>query len=229
MCTVTFIPLGNNDFILTSNRDEQSKRKTIAPKSYQEDGVTMVFPKDALAGGTWIGTSDKKRLICLLNGAYQKHQKKATYRKSRGLIVKELLKEKNGFEALELIDLLDIEPFTLIMIEWETSLIAKELIWDGKNKNISKIAITPRIWSSATLYTPEMKETRKKWFDEWLQENKVMNKTAIIAFHQDKTKGASEFSIQMKRSYIQTISTTCVEKTGDNVFMEYFTVSENAY
>ena len=39
MCTVTFLPLGNTDFILTSNRDEQRLRETLPPKIYEEDGI----------------------------------------------------------------------------------------------------------------------------------------------------------------------------------------------
>ena len=82
MCTVTYLPLGNNDFILTSNRDEDPKRKTIPPKEYLEDGVKLTYPKDELAGGTWIGLSEKSRLICLLNGGFTKHSREESYRMS---------------------------------------------------------------------------------------------------------------------------------------------------
>ena len=75
MCTVTYFPLGKNDFILTSNRDETPFRKTIPPKKYLENGVELTYPKDELAGGTWIGTSSKNRLVCVLNGAFIKHKR----------------------------------------------------------------------------------------------------------------------------------------------------------
>ena len=55
MCTITFIPKSNNDFILTSNRDEAPGRETFPPEIYEEEGVKLLYPKDALAGGTWIG------------------------------------------------------------------------------------------------------------------------------------------------------------------------------
>ena len=85
MCTVTFLPLQNNNFILTSNRDEQRIRETIPPKKYKENGVDLFFPKDKIAGGTWIGTSSNKRLVCVLNGAFKKHKRKDYYKKSRQL------------------------------------------------------------------------------------------------------------------------------------------------
>ena len=92
MCTVTYLPLGNNNFILTSNRDETPSRKTISPKIYEEDGVKLTYPKDELAGGTWIGTSNKNRLVCLLNGGFESYERETCYKMSRGIIVKAILK-----------------------------------------------------------------------------------------------------------------------------------------
>ncbi len=39
ICTVSFLPLKNNNFILTSNRDETPFCKTFPPKKYQENDV----------------------------------------------------------------------------------------------------------------------------------------------------------------------------------------------
>jgi hypothetical protein len=39
MCTVPYLPLGYNNFILTSNSDETPLRKTVLPKEYLENGV----------------------------------------------------------------------------------------------------------------------------------------------------------------------------------------------
>jgi len=57
MCTVTFIPLENKNFVLTSNRDEAPNRTTIPPRNEGVELVMILAPKDALAGGTWIGSS----------------------------------------------------------------------------------------------------------------------------------------------------------------------------
>ena len=72
MCTVTYLPLGNDEFILTSSRDvPYARERAEHPKKYDENGVTIYYPKDGKAGGTWIGVSDQKRLICLLNGGFE--------------------------------------------------------------------------------------------------------------------------------------------------------------
>ena len=75
MCTVTVIPKINSElgFILTSNRDEAADREALPPEFYMEKEIKMLYPKDKLAGGTWIGISEKNRLICLLNGEFKPH------------------------------------------------------------------------------------------------------------------------------------------------------------
>ena len=58
------------------------------------------FPKDAAAGGTWIGVSEKKRLICLLNGGFTAHTREESYRLSRGVVVTQLLSAENFKETI---------------------------------------------------------------------------------------------------------------------------------
>ena len=220
MCTVTFLPLGNADFMLTSNRDEQKLRITLPPKHYLEDEIKLAYPKDKLAGGTWIGVSNNKRLICVLNGAFKKHSRADNYKKSRGVIVKELLKSQNLKYAISELNLEGVEPFTMIFVEWNTtSLNLYELVWDGNEKYFSKLDLAPTIWASSTLYADKAKELRKNWFNEFLQQNDFSQK-AILKFHHLE-KGDKEQAILMKRSYVETVSITSVKKENTNVTMFY--------
>lgn len=221
MCTVTYLPLGSHDFILTSNRDEDPKRTTIPPQGYEEDGVQLVYPKDALAGGTWIGLSDKKRLICLLNGGFTKHKRAASYKMSRGVIVKQLLKVDDPVAVITDFDFSGIEPFTIVLVDWYEDRKAYELVWDGATKHFQPLGETPKIWSSATLYDEEMKALRKTWFAEWLEAYPTQTPEAILAFHQDETKGNPEISLRMQRSYVETVSITNVQKTEEEVQVTY--------
>lgn len=222
MCTVTYLPLKDNNFILTSNRDEDPKRKTIAPKTYCEEGVKLTYPKDELAGGTWIGLSEKHRLICLLNGGFTKHKRAESYRMSRGVIVKQLLKVDNPVEMIENFNFEGIEPFTIVLVDWVYELKAYELVWDGVEKHFQELGNEPKIWSSSTLYGEEMKQLRKQWFADWLKEHPSYNQSDIIAFHQDETKGSPEISLKMKRSYVETVSTTSVIKKDTKVAIDYY-------
>ena len=215
MCTVTYLPLGNNEFILTSNRDETPMRKTIPPTDYDEQGVALVYPKDEIAGGTWVGLSEKKRLVCLLNGGFELHQRKGPYRMSRGLIVKKILAIQDAVSFIEDFDFENIEPFTLILVDWNRQLATYELVWDGLEKHFHKIPQEPRIWSSATLYTSEMKQLRMDWFATWLQANEVFQQQRIIDFHSATDLGTPETSLKMKRNFVETVSITSIKKEAE--------------
>ena len=221
MCTVTYLPLGNNNFILTSNRDETPLRKTIPLKTYKENGVELTYPKDALAGGTWIGTSTKNRLVCLLNGGFKNHIRHRYYKMSRGIIVKNILSADKVVAYINNYDFTDIEPFTLILVDYHLQLEAYELVWDGKKKHFTKLAQDPKIWSSSPLYTEEMKALRKEWFSEWLEENDSFRQEKIIDFHQNESLGNRGISLTMKRAFVETVSITSVKKIASTIEITY--------
>lgn len=221
MCTVTYLPLENNNFILTSNRDETPLRKTIPPQKYIENGVALTYPKDELAGGTWIGLSDEQRLVCLLNGGFEIHQRKGFYKMSRGIIVKNILSAADPVAFINAFNFIDIEPFTLVLVVWETQLEAYELVWDGNKKHFNKLPQEPRIWSSSTLYTQEMKQVREEWFADFLKENPEFTQEEIVEFHKIETLGTPETSLKMKRSFVETVSITSIIKTASAIKMKY--------
>lgn len=227
MCTVTYLPLGNNNFILTSNRDESPVRKTIPPKKYDENGVELTYPKDELAGGTWIGLSEKNRLVCLLNGGFEKHQRNEYYRLSRGVIVKEILTSNDAVEFITNYNFAEIEPFTIVLVDWNNQLETYELVWDGTEKHFNKLPQEPKIWSSSTLYTSAMKQMRKDWFSEWLSKQENFQQKNILEFHQDETRGDVETSLKMKRSFVETVSVTSVQKTSEEIKIKYIDILKN--
>ena len=229
MCTVTYLPLNNNSFILTSNRDETPLRKTISPKIYLENDVKLTYPKDELAGGTWIGKSNKNRLACLLNGGFKNHTRNSYYKMSRGIIVKNILSVDDAVTYINNFDFTEIEPFTLILVDWNTDLTTYELVWDGTNKHFQKLLQEPKIWSSSTLYTEEMKQLRKDWFDDWLKQNSVFSKENILKFHKNHNLGNPEISPKMKRKFVETVSITSTEKRNENISMDYFDVLKSTY
>ena len=226
MCTVTYLPLGGNNFILTSNRDETPLRNTIHPQEYLENGVLLKYPKDELAGGTWVGLSDKKRLVCLLNGGFEKHIRKSSYKMSRGIIVKNILSADDGVSYINNFDFTEIEPFTLVLVDWNKQLETYELVWDGVKKHFKKLPQKPRIWSSSTLYTEEMKQLRKQWFADWLNDNKEFRQEEIVKFHKNDTLGTQDVSVKMKRSLVETVSVTSVIKENSKVDITYIDLLE---
>ncbi|MFC4635921.1 NRDE family protein [Dokdonia ponticola] len=226
MCTVTFIPKGNSDFILTSNRDEAVGRTTLAPDFYTIDGVKMLFPKDAVAGGSWIGISEKNSMICLLNGGFENHIRVENYKMSRGVVVKELLKADDLSAAIDEFDYKGIEPFTIVAIDWSSGLKATELVWDGYKAHISLLPDTPKIWSSSTLYNASMKQKRQNWFEDFLNKNRL-EATDMHRFHTTAGEGDKNIDVCMDRGLLKTVSVTQVEKTDDDCVMTYFDLQKD--
>ncbi len=221
MCTVTYLPLGKNDFILTSSRDVPfSREKALHPKKYIEDGVELTYPKDGKAGGTWIGTSSKNRLICLLNGGFIYHTSRTSYKKSRGIIVKELLRANDIRKGLDEIDLKGVEQFTLAIVDWSVTLELIEFVWDGKQKHFKEIAQEPYIWSSSTLYDESVKQLRKDWFLDWQQKHKFTSEH-ILNFHNTAGVGDTNIDVMMNRKIGGTVSITSIKKENGKVVVYY--------
>lgn len=202
MCTVTYFLL-KDKIVLTSNRDEKPHRS--AQEIHTENGV--FYPKDAAKKGTWFIVSESGNVIILLNGAFENHKKEAEYRKSRGLIVLDLIVEENIFKSVHSIDLDNIEPFTLIILQEQN---LAEFRWDGTQKHFEILdASLPYIWSSATLYDAKAQEKRKTIFQKFL-ENETVSEESIWNFHHKKTDDLENGITIKRQNTIQTISTTQV-------------------
>ncbi len=208
MCTVTFIPESTTGFILTSNRDEAPNRNTIPPEVYSIDEVSMLFPKDELAGGTWFGVSNRNRLICLLNGGFTAHKREKSYRKSRGVIVTDLLARENAVDKIANYDFKGVEPFTIVMVDWVEGSSLYEIVWDGVTVHFSEKSWVPCIWSSSLLYSEEIKKKRKSWFSEFIFNNLRPTETDVLKFHRTAGEGDLSSDVIMDRGFVKTKSIT---------------------
>jgi len=228
MCTVTLIPLQNSDFILTSNRDESPNRSTLNPNIYSYNDVKLLYPKDKKAGGTWIGASSNKRVLCLLNGAFICHKRKESYRLSRGVVVKNLLVCKDVIKTSANYNFNDIEPFTLIIVDWNSALEFYELIWDGKEKHFSKLKKEPQIWSSSTLYNPKMKFERLNWFNTF-KSNTILDAKSVLNFHKSTENKNKDYGVIMDRQVVKTTSITQIEKNESCVKMQFYNLNTKTH
>lgn len=227
MCTVTYLPLEHGGFILTSNRDEKTIRKpALPPGKYQLNDMAVFFPKDLEAGGTWIITTQHQFTLCLLNGAFVKHNRKEQYKWSRGQVLLDFFHYKDVSLFSQKYDFSEIEPFTLIIVEEKEKRNLYQLIWDGENIHLEKKnAEKENIWSSVTLYEPQVVEARKKWFAHWLQKPSQEKKREIINFHRFGGDGNPESNVLMNRSNIvKTVSITSVYSSPQETTMLYFDV-----
>lgn len=225
MCTVTYKPT-EDGFILTSSRDEKIIRKTIKPLVYIEKNIKILYPKDTVANGTWIAANNEKRFACLLNGAFEKHNPKNQYLKSRGLILLESFQYSTIIEFINSIDLLGIEPFTLLLIDARSNIEFIELRWDEQTKHVKKInGNSSQIWSSCTLYNLEIRKKREDLFEKWIKNNFDNN---ILDFHLRKQDFDEHNSFLMKRlNGMQTVSISQISYSFSDSYFKYFDLIDN--
>jgi hypothetical protein len=208
MCTVVFIP-GENKQYFASLRDENPLRaKAITPEKYTENDVSYLSPVDSEAGGSWIGVNTNGILIILLNGGFKSHEKKKFYRKSRGLIVKELLLSAMPVIEWSIMDMDGIEPYTLIVAA-DKNLF--RLVWDGEKKHRFNLDMErAHIFSSSTLYNAQARAYRQEMFESWIDMNPPVTKLSLLDFFNTSTDKQNGFIID-RDGKMKTLSYTFVE------------------
>lgn len=226
MCTVSFIPQGDKIYI-TSNRDEKSSRKAaLVPEFYEMKTGRIAFPKDGHAGGTWIALHENGNAIVFLNGAERKHEKKQAYRKSRGVILLDLIDSDDPIVSFQSIDLKDIEPFTAIT--WSDRQLF-QCRWNGVEKEIiEKSTTTSHIWASSTLYSDEVIGKRRKWFNDFLSDHPLIHQEDILDFHMHTGDGDTHNDLRINRDGVDmTVSVTSLLIENDKFSIRYIDLLNN--
>ncbi|MBA2422061.1 MAG: NRDE family protein [Chitinophagales bacterium] len=223
MCTVSYIPIPKNNFILTSNRDETIRRGRATPPgefSYQE--AKVICPIDPLSGGTWIAASANGTISCLLNGAFNKHERRPLYRKSRGIVVLDSLQYESAQEFAALYDFSNIEPFTLVMIVNGKGRELNELRWDGSKLHLNFFDPHDfRIWSSVTLYSKEVIAFKEEIFQNALQHTDYLTPQILMNIHERDFLYEECIEPAQQVHEIKTLSITSVECESNSIVMHY--------
>ncbi|HLF34992.1 MAG TPA: NRDE family protein, partial [Cyclobacteriaceae bacterium] len=221
MCTVTFVPV-KEGFFLSTNRDEIISRARVEwPVEEERENFKLLYPRDQAGSGTWVIADSRNNAACLLNGAFLPHTRREKYRHSRGLILRGIFSFPSMQDFADQYNLDDIEPFTLIVV-WDKHLF--EFRWDGGTKHLYSLEWkNPKIWSSVTLYSPDMVKLREAWFNQWMGESgmREINTAGILSFHKSADNGDPGVAIRMKRENIQTISITSIFASGNGLEMHY--------
>jgi hypothetical protein len=212
MCTVTYLPLHREGFVLTSTRDERTIRKpALPPEPYEVHESRLIYPKDPEGRGTWIASSMDEYSLCLLNGGFYPHESKPPYRMSRGLVIPDFFEYGTPERFRNIFDFKGIEPFTLLIIGYEARSL-DELRWDGEQIHHKELnPELPGIWSSVTLYPEEVIRMRRGWFENWLLKKPPFHINSAVSFHKKAGTGDSENDILMNRdNLIRTVSITSI-------------------
>ena len=226
MCTVSFVS-SHSKFIITSNRDEKLGRDSaIEPKNYLVNNKNIIFPKDPKAGGTWYAITQEGTILVLLNGASNKHHVKLPYRRSRGLIVLDIISSISAINEWNKINLETIEPFTLVLFQ---NLKLYQLQWNGKKKSTINLDISKNhIWSSATLYPKEIRENRASWFHNFLATKPNNTHTDMYNFHRYTENDNQENGLTINRNNeMMTLSITQSVIEKNKITLNYYDLIAN--
>ncbi|MEQ8703176.1 MAG: NRDE family protein [Phaeodactylibacter sp.] len=220
MCTVTYLPKSNGGFLLTSNRDEAPHRSPENLDTLQMGKTRLLFPRDTTAGGTWIVAATNGTVVCILNGAYVRHRHEPPYRRSRGLMALDYFSFDAPETFIKQYTFEGMEPFTMLLLERGR---VTDLRWDGAKLGVyAKDAGKAHLWSSPTLYDPEAQQKRKNWFGEWLSQQDIYERQAILYWHRTAGEGDPENDVVMNRNNIvRTVSITSIEATKQRLDLAY--------
>jgi uncharacterized protein with NRDE domain len=235
MCTVSYLPLEDSgDFVITSNRDERAHRHTLAPQVYDIGNMQLCYPKDSLAGGSWIAASNNGRLACLLNGGKIPHKKQAYHTHSRGRVLVDLAASmQSPMIFFSSSDLSHTEPFTVVTIDLKDGAISDftEFTWDGSKLYLKNLDPEKSyIWSSVTLYSEADRNLRKHWFNQFLSEqNTRISQEEVFDFHSGQHTSDERINIKMRRDdELKTVSITQVRHENGVIAMKYLDLVENS-
>jgi hypothetical protein len=219
MCTVSFV-FSKGKTILTHNRDEKVARPSaIEPQKYSVNNKNIYFPKDQKAGGTWYAVAESGTILVLLNGADEKHQLKPFYRKSRGLIVLDLISSNSPIDEWNSIDLSDIEPFTIVLFQNKK---LYQLRWNEVEKSTLNLDVNQNhIWSSSTLYPKEIREHRVELFKIFIVSNEI-SAEKLFQFHRYTKEDDSENGLIINRNgELKTLSITQTVIQENKIVLSY--------
>jgi len=165
MCTVTFVPT-EEGFVFSSNRDEDPQRAAQNLVEDERGDLKVYFPQDKGASGTWFAYSNADQFACVLNGAFEPHQRKEFYTMSRGIMALAYFDYTTIDEFINTFNFEGMEPFTLILYNKGDF---KELKWDEVELHVRSLSVQDiHLWSSATLYNQEWWLDRSVNFKEFV-------------------------------------------------------------
>lgn len=127
---------------------------------------------------------------------------------------------------LQSYNLKQIAPFTLLVYEANEF---QQLVWDGHERHLTNLSIhEPQIWSSATLYPKQIRDWRKKLFDEWIAEQEKFDRDSIMNFHQMANSDPENDFIMNRNDVVKTLSITSITLQKSNSSILHISLNQDS-
>jgi uncharacterized protein with NRDE domain len=220
VCTVSWLP-GPGGYLLCFNRDENRARRIgVAPTLREIEGLQVLAPTDADAGGTWIGVNGAGLSLGVAN-LYGQDVPAPVDPISRGRLVLDLLRYRRIEEvtdALKRVPLERYRPFTLIGAE--PGAAARLWSWNGRTITAESRREPGLLVASSAVDQAVAVAARRALFQEAEAEGPLTpdRLTALHSSHRPERGGRS---ICMHRVDASTVSLTRIEVTTDRIAIAY--------
>lgn len=223
MCTATYVKDPNNRIIFTTNRDEHAARPTQAPAIHMVNDQKLLFPRDELAGGSWVAVNQKGWIACMMNGAEGEQEwLGTTAKKSRGQVLLDSFQANNALEFFAKGAFEEAHPFTLILIQ-PTDPLIYTLHWNGTKKWLESFdASEQHIWSAYTLYPEEQRKARSEAFQSWKKNEHNHTAEAVFQLHNSAKENGGLLLQDSGKVDTVSITQTVVDSTQSS--MRYFDI-----
>jgi len=222
MCTVTFIPK-RHGFYLGMNRDERIARGPATPPACLESAcIAAIYPRD-IEGGTWIGVNQFGVAFALLNWNDVALDSNIEKRRSRGLLIPELLSCASLQQAQARIKKLDLSgtlPFRLVAVSTESRMI-QQFQWDTRTLTTEARGWELRHWFSSSLSDQEAAAKRGETCQIAQRHSEAGSLAWMRKLHRSHLGGPGPFSICVHRKEVETVGYTELICTTDQVECRY--------
>lgn len=238
MCTVSVIPLCRQvGYRLVTNRDELRTRPIALPPRTHEPapGLHAIWPIDpgvepeqrggVARGGTWVAANHLGVTLCTMNinPDPRPAPPPAHVRRSRGMLIPELIDSRTAMGAIERLADIDIErfqPFRLIAVDRRSVIDA---VWDHAGLRTNRRAMAPVCFATSGIGDHRV-VARLSLFDWWFAQGRgtEVNEQRQDGFHLHRWPERGEVSVNMSRAEARTVSITAVRVAmGTPVRMTY--------
>jgi len=222
MCTLTIVPT-EDGYVAGMNRDEKLTRaRAIPPKTLDLPSATALFPRER-SGGTWIGCNSHGNLLALLNWNDVTPPFRGLARRSRGVLIPELISGNDladNHARFACLDLKEVLPFRLVGAFPRESLIV-EWRWDGLQRQESKFAWRKRHWFSSSV-SDSLSRRERGWACEKAEGYSPLEPVSWVRnLHQSHHPVPGPFSICVHRKDAASVSYTEVRFSGERISMSY--------
>ena len=226
MCTASWLirPAGYELFF---NRDERKERsRAFEPERLRSGDREAIAPRDADAGGTWLGVNDLGLGVGILN-AWDASEELPGPRqgepRSRGLLVRELLAEgsQDGVRGhLGSADLTCYRGFRVLVFAPGLEPVAHR--WDGRTLT-STIVEAPV--SSSSFEGDAVRAERRRQFEDLQRRHGALcgleAGERLELFHRSHYPERGAYSVCMHRDDASTVSSTHIEVRAATARMRY--------